>query len=168
MSFQIKLDPCPIPGKGPGFYLQGPYVTDSVHSKIAAVMADNRIDSKNYKARTAVSAFFQGGYDDPEGEFVFIEILPDRPSDAIEQFENILNAAVYDVIPLSLTDIKIAVNTTGAVYFASEIAEEVGCEISLGNWGEPITLYPKDTVQWLKAMKMARDLGLNIIERRSK
>lgn len=59
--------------KGPGLYLYGNYVTPEFHEAVTALMADTYTDSPVYKARTKANAFFQGGYSEPTGKFVFIE-----------------------------------------------------------------------------------------------
>ncbi|MNC32764.1 hypothetical protein D3C75_811340 [compost metagenome] len=69
----IAIPVRPVPGKGPGIHIYGKHVTESVHQIFSRFMNSNRTTCEYYKAREGSGAFFQGGFDDPTGEFVFIE-----------------------------------------------------------------------------------------------
>jgi hypothetical protein len=70
----IAIPVRPVQGKGPGIFIHGKHVTESVHQIFSRFMNANRYNCEYYKAREGSGAFFQGGSHDPKGEFVFIEL----------------------------------------------------------------------------------------------
>lgn len=165
MPFKLKVAKETLPGKGPGIYLYGPYVTPRIHDAISQFMAANRIDDPRYIARTKVTAFFQGGCDKRDGQFIFLELLRSweslDPADVAE-FERLLNEAIEGKVPTCQTEIRIAPNTQGAYYFITEISKETGCSYNSGNAFTPVYFFPENNEQWWKVYNLCKEMGLTI------
>lgn len=162
MTFQLKVTKTALAGKGPGIHIAGPYVTPSVHDAITSVMNSSNLYDPQYKARTAVSAFFQGGSGNREGQFIFLELCITHDPEAIQNFEDVINQAVRGVLPEALTEIHINPNTEGAYYFFTEIAKETSCSYNGGTWGQPMAFKPENNEQWWKVYNLCKVMGLNI------
>lgn len=161
MAFTLKVT-TPFPGKGKGVYIAGPYVTPQVHDAISTLMTANHLSDPFYKARTDVGAFFQGGCDKRDGEYIFLELWLTRDPVKVAEFEKQLNKAVRGRIPESLTEIRIAPNTEGAYYLFLEIAKETGCRHWGGDAFTPLYFYPEDNEQWWKVYNLCKYMELNI------
>ena len=128
-------------------------------------MAAHRIDDPRYIARTKVTAFFQGGCDKRDGQFIFLELLRSweslDPADVAE-FERLLNEAIEGKVPTCQTEIRIAPNTQGAYYFITEISKETGCSYNSGNAFTPVYFFPENNEQWWKVYNLCKEMGLTI------
>lgn len=89
----MKVEMKPQHGKGPGINIHGPHVTRLVWSLFNYSIMSNRIDCRWYQARQQAAAFFQGGSDRPDGEWLFIEFW--RPDNATAYLELINMALEY-------------------------------------------------------------------------
>lgn len=89
-------------GRGPCIEMVGQWVTPEVHEVVSRLMGDNWMDSPVYKARQKAHAFFQGGYDKPQGQWILLEFWTDQENCA--EFLEILNTEVNKVIDPKLTE----------------------------------------------------------------
>lgn len=99
----IEIKVKPQPGKGPGINIHGKHVTESVHQIFSRVMRANHMDSPYYKARQKCTAFFQGGYDEPKGEWLFIEFWGSDYLDFVQIIRKLVNYLDNEGNPLPIT-----------------------------------------------------------------
>jgi hypothetical protein len=99
----IEIKVKPQHGKGPGINIHGKHVTESVHQIFSRVMRSNHMDSPFYKARQKCSAFFQGGYDEPKGEWLFIEFWGSDYLDFVQIIRRFVNYLDNEGNPLPIT-----------------------------------------------------------------
>ena len=67
----LVLEENNMPGNGLG--VQATNVSRSQHELISGIMGDNCMDSQAYTLRRECNAFFQGGSNDPDGGWVYLE-----------------------------------------------------------------------------------------------
>ncbi|QBJ02883.1 hypothetical protein MZD04_gp357 [Pseudomonas phage Psa21] len=136
----IEIKVKPQHGKGPGINIHGKHVTESVHQIFSRVMAANHIHSPFYKARTKCSAFFQGGYDAPKDNWVFIEFWGSDYMDFVQIIRKYINYLDNAGNPLPIT-------YSFPIERRSE-AEDIHHYVLRGkychNEDGTITLYPED------------------------
>ncbi len=152
--------------KCPGLYLFGNYVTPRVHQGFKQIMMCNDIRYPEYKATRKVNAFFQGGSENPDGKFVFIEFLQTKLKNH-EDFMDIVNRQIGPLIVRHTTEIKINLYEyvhKGSMTMCLMIAEETGCRYNSGGWNEPFTFQPETNVEYRKVFDLCRRMELTIID----
>lgn len=103
---EIKFNPrAQFPGRGPCIEMMGEWVTPAVHEVVAGLLGNNWMDSPIYQARTKAHAFFQGGYDKPDGEWILLEFWADE--DSCVDFVKLLNEEINKVIDEDRVRIKV-------------------------------------------------------------
>lgn len=162
MTFQLKISKDAMAGKGPGVVLSGDMVTPQVHDAVSFVMNSNYRGDECYEARQKVCAFFQGGSENRNGRFIFLECWQTRVPEDVAEFERILNKYVGSKIVQDSTQIRIAATTQGVYYLFTEIAKETNCRYNAGSWNTPLYFYPDDTEQWWKVYNLCRQMELEI------
>jgi hypothetical protein len=150
----------PVPGKGPGIFMYGEYVTEKVKEKIGYLMRENRFGNEIYETRSACTAFFQGGHNDPTDKFVFIEFWsPER----VGPFLEIFNREVCPLIVPCFTELRVNMYTweeKGALTMCLMIAEETNCDYEAPN---AFVFKPETSTQHNKIYKLLRLFNLPII-----
>ncbi len=92
------------PGKGPGINIHGDAVTPFVHGIFSTVMATNHINDPWYIVRSKAAAFFQGGHDRPDGNWVFIEFWNrENAQPFVDKINNVLKYVNKSGVPLLLS-----------------------------------------------------------------
>jgi hypothetical protein len=159
--FELIVEP--IPGKNPGLMLDGPYVTENVWRVFNRMINSNSMTCPLYHARQRAGAFFQGGSNDPNGRFVFIEFWQ---SDYGE-FVRLANQSCNNGPIISrLTEIHInlyAYPEAGSLDLCVMIAEEANCPYDAGGWGTPFHFKPESSVSYNKVMTLVRTFGLTVV-----
>lgn len=150
----IKIPVLPQPGKGPGINIYGKHVTESVHQIFSRFMNANRYGCEYYKAREGCTAFFQGGFDAPTGEWVFIEFWNHNWLTFRTLLKRRLNLLDNDGKPLEIT-VKFNPDDRKAVEAADVIHNY------MEGWYQPdrrdegfMTYIPKDGVDTLYVIGM--------------
>lgn len=144
-----------FPGRGPCIELVGQWVTPEVHEVVSGLLANNWMDSLIYKARTKAHAFFQGGSDKRDGQWILLEFWTTEAE--CQDFLEILNREVNKVIDPNLTEFHLYAksnndkdiedfNTTVAL-----VADEAGLPVITGGEAEGhkcrAILKPQDSAQ---------------------
>ncbi len=164
MDFEIKAQQKTYAGKGPGVIMYGSYVTEHVHQAMMRLMCANNIRTEEYIARHKCHAFFQGGSNDPKGEYIFIEFW-NHDLDASRDFMRLLNKALHPHIGCYAQTIPInPYKTEGSISYAVMIAEDTGCPYDGGVWNGPFTFRPESNIQHAKVMDLVRYIGLHVLE----
>lgn len=154
-----------LAGKGPGLYLFGNYVTPQVHREFTRIMACNDMRTLEYAARNKVNAFFQGGSEDPNGKFVFIEFMKPELK-GHEDFMDLINGRVGPLVGKYSLEIPIDVykyKYKGSLSMCVAIALETGCSYNGGGWNEPFTFQPEDNAEYRKVLELCKHMELTII-----
>jgi len=150
----IKIPVKPQPGKGPGINIYGKHVTESVHQIFSRFMRSQYYTCEYYKARQKCNAFFQGGFDAPDGEWVFIEFWGSDWTEFRTLLKRRLNLLDNDGKPLEIT-VKFDPLSTKAVEAAD------GIHNFMEGWYQPdrrdeglMTYIPKDGADALYVIEM--------------
>lgn len=152
---ELKIAPrTQFPDRGPCVQLHGDWVTEAVWGKVAQLLRDNYIDSPVYQARTKASAFFQGGHNNSQGEWVLIEFWTSE--EKCQDFLEILNKEVNTVIDADLTKILLVAksNNDHDIKEFEEacalIAEDTGCKSTNDQPQCRLAFLPEDNLTYEK------------------
>lgn len=99
----ITIEVKPQHMKGPGINIHGKHVTRSVHQIFSRILRSNHIHCPFYKARNKCTAFFQGGHDRPDDEWVFIEFWGSDYLDFVQIIRKFINYLDNDGQPMPIT-----------------------------------------------------------------
>ncbi len=156
--FNIVISSQAQPGMGPKVELYGPWVTERVHEKVSMIMNDNWTNSPIYQAKRKCNAFFQGGSNRPDGEWILLEFWSDVSE--TEEFMAILNQQLVGVIPTALT--KIAIHPSridGGLLTLTMIAEDTKCILNSGDAFSPCYFHPENNKQFMDVANLIRSFG---------
>lgn len=162
MTFRFKVCKTKLVDKGPGIMLRGPIVTPSLHDMVLTMFSDKDIRSEIYKAFRGVGAFFQGGIDNRDGQYIFIELHKSDDPATIKEFERILNKYLSPFLIQPFTEIRIHPDIEGAYYYFTEIAKECNVGYHGGSWNSPMVFFPENNQQWWKVYDLCKHMGLNV------
>lgn len=138
----IDIKVKPQHGKGPGINIHGKYVTEAVHQIFSRHMGSNLTTCPSYKARTKCSAFFQGGFDAPKDNWVFIEFWGTDWLDFTALLKRDLNGLDNNGVPLPMI-VKIEPTDENRVYI-KDITHFYDIPYTISDDGQFVTLSPKD------------------------
>lgn len=161
---QIKLQATlkTLADKGPGLYLRGPWVTPEVHEAFTLIMRANHTDDPAYHARNKCCAFFQGGSENPNGEYVFIEMWTFDPS-KWEDFEKIVNEKVTPLIDINKWQVKIASATDQSRNLCETLMKETDVPMNWSALSLVVIFTPSDNAQRQRLLDLAKTYGLNVL-----
>lgn len=72
----------------PGFIISGKDATPQLHAFIRYPVLTNMMTHECYKLHQAAGAFFQGGSNDPNGEFIYLEFWKPEGAQAVVDYIN--------------------------------------------------------------------------------
>lgn len=157
---QIKISPEKVVGRGPCVLMYGPWVTKKVWEEVAALLAANNITTPEYTARQKASAFFQGGSDQPNGQFILIEFW--APEERTSDFMELLNKAVAGTVEEHRTQINIVLKREDAekrkdlIETALTINVETDCTVDFNINNASVTFSPVDNVQYSRVLMLMK------------
>jgi len=158
----MELKLISLPARGPCIQLYGKWVTPVVWRAVNAIMKNNDISSREYKARNAVNAFFQGGFDKPDGNWVLIEFWS-HDEKKLAEFTRLLTAAVGVYIDHTNTHIEIhnsLLRKHDLYHRCVQIADENDCA-----WVERESYFvfvPTDNVKYEKVAQALRHFPFTV------
>src|SRR5690606_1806652 len=121
----------------------------------------NDNDSEIYQSRCQAGAFFQGGSNAPDGQWILLEFW--QPMEKTVEFVRLINDAVRQHLIKHLTTIPVnlyAYPEPGALTLCLMIAEETKCPYDAGSWGLPFTFLPEDNITHQAVYKLLREFDL--------
>lgn len=72
----------------PGLTISGPEATPELHNFIKTECLTNWMDKPGYKVNKEAGAYFQGGSENPKGQYIFIEFWKPKGAQAFVDFVN--------------------------------------------------------------------------------
>lgn len=162
---EIKFNPKnQFPGRGPCIEMIGDWVTPEVHDVVSQMLGANHYDDPAYQARIKAHAFFQGGYDRPDGQWILLEFW--ATEEACADFVKLLNERINEVIDEKYVNIMLIARSQNDKDIADfntiieMVADETKCELAetklAQNCGCRAMFIPKDNVEYRAVSITAR------------
>ena len=87
-KFKPMFRPVLTPNNMPGFTIKGKQATVELYNFLSDLLTCRRMDDPRYQVSKGAGAFFQGGFNDPNGEWFLIEFWNSKGADAWIDYVN--------------------------------------------------------------------------------